>query len=135
MTTGMNSTTSGMTSTRETESLIASDKVEGTAVRRSNGETVGCIERVMIEKRSGKVAYAIMSFGGFLGLGESYYPIPWDQLRYNEQLDGYELNISEDRLRNAPSSSTLSDLDWDSGDLGGRVRNYYGAGSTGSTGL
>ena len=55
---------------RETHSLIASDKVEGTPVRRTDGEKIGTIERVMIEKRSGKVAYAVMSFGGFMGLGE-----------------------------------------------------------------
>ena len=59
---------------RETASLIGSDKVEGTPVYRSNGEPVGQIERVMIDKLSGKVAYAVMSFGGFLGIGEDYYP-------------------------------------------------------------
>ena len=60
------------TNERETGSLIASDKVEGTNVYRSNGESVGEIERVMIDKRDGKVAYAVMSFGGFLGIGEDY---------------------------------------------------------------
>jgi sporulation protein YlmC with PRC-barrel domain len=66
--------------TSETTSLIGSDKVEGTAVYRSNGDKVGAIERVMIDKRSGKVAYAVMSFGGFLGIGEDYYPLPWSLL-------------------------------------------------------
>jgi hypothetical protein len=55
---------------RETHALIGSDKVEGTAVYRSNGEKVGSITRVMIGKQSGKVGYAVMSFGGFLGIGE-----------------------------------------------------------------
>ena len=59
---------------RETASLIGSDKVEGTPVYRSNGDRVGQIERVMIDKLNGKVAYAVMSFGGFLGIGEDYYP-------------------------------------------------------------
>jgi hypothetical protein len=57
---------------RKTYSLIGSDKVEGTAVYRSNGEKVGRIERVMIDKINGKVAYAVMSFGGFMGIGEDY---------------------------------------------------------------
>lgn len=57
---------------RETARLISSDKVEGTPVRRSNGDRIGTIERVMIDKRSGKVAYAVMTFGGFLGIGEEY---------------------------------------------------------------
>src|SRR5437660_5353192 len=70
--------------TRESYDLIGSDKVEGTNVYRSDGEKVGSIERVMLEKRSGKVAYAVMSFGGFLGLGHDHYPIPWARLSYNE---------------------------------------------------
>jgi hypothetical protein len=70
-------TESGLnTSTRETPSLIGSDKVEGTAVYRSSGDKVGTIEQVMIDKISGKVTYAVMSFGGFLGIGQDYYPLP-----------------------------------------------------------
>jgi len=68
---------------RETANLIGSDKVEGTPVYRSNGERAGTIERVMIDKTTGKVAYAVMSFGGFLGIGEDYYPLPWSLLTYN----------------------------------------------------
>jgi len=89
-------------SARETAHLIASDKVEGTSVRRSNGDKVGTIERVMIDKRSGKVAYAVMSFGGFLGIGNDYRALPWSVLRYNEDLDAYELNVTDDQLRGAP---------------------------------
>jgi hypothetical protein len=91
------------TSKRETSALIGSDKVEGTAVRRPNGDKIGDIERVMIEKRTGRVAYAVMSFGGFLGVGEDYYPIPWEKLSYNSALDAYELDVNETRLRGAPS--------------------------------
>ena len=60
---------------------------------RLNGENVGRIERVMIDKISGKVAYAVMSFGGFLGIGEDYYPLPWSVLTYNPTLGGYEVEI------------------------------------------
>jgi hypothetical protein len=60
----------------ETLALIASDKVEGTPVYRSNGEKIGHIDNVMIDKRSGKVAYAVLSFGGFLGLGQDHNPLP-----------------------------------------------------------
>jgi sporulation protein YlmC with PRC-barrel domain len=74
------------TDVRETHSVIASDKVEGTPVYRSNGEQVGKIQRLMIDKLSGKVAYALMSFGGFLGMGEDYTPLPWSVLTYNERL-------------------------------------------------
>src|ERR671938_385463 len=101
------------TKTRETSTLIGSDKVEGTNVYRSNGEKVGTIERVMIEKRSGKAAYAVMSFGGFLGVGEDYYPVPWELLTYNEQLGGYEVNITENQLRNAPKYAAGQDWNLD----------------------
>src|SRR5438874_9218994 len=98
--------------TRESYDLIGSDKVEGTNVYRSNGEKVGSIERVMLEKRSGKVAYAVMSFGGFLGLGNDHYPIPWARLTYNESLGGYEVNISDEELRGAPKYGQ-SEWNWD----------------------
>ena len=68
------------TKMRETAGLIGSDKVEGTAVYDAKSEKMGSIERVMIDKRSGQVAYAVLSFGGFLGLGSDYYPLPWDAL-------------------------------------------------------
>ena len=112
---------------RETHNLIASDKVEGTPVRRSDGEMIGTIERVMIEKRSGKVAYAVMSFGGFMGLGEDYYTLPWSVLKYNTQLDAYELNLTEDQLRGAPRRNPEGrdasyDREWEE-----HVHRYYNA--------
>jgi hypothetical protein len=114
-------------STRETARLIGSDKVEGTAVRRSNGDKVGTIERVMIDKRSGKVAYAVMSFGGFLGIGDDYRALPWSVLKYNEGLDAYELNVGDDQLRGAPKPTS----GWDTGvvDRGWErnIHDYYRA--------
>ena len=93
------------TEARETVDLIGSDKVEGTAVYDANGEHIGTIERVMIEKRSGQVAYAVLSFGGFLGIGSDYYPIPWDALKYDTSLGGYRTNITEEQLKGAPKYS------------------------------
>jgi hypothetical protein len=92
--------------TKESAHLIASDKVEGTPVRRSNGDKLGVIRRVMIDKLSGKVAYAVMSFGGFLGIGDDYRAIPWGMLKYNERLDAYELNVTDEQLRGAPLPAT-----------------------------
>jgi hypothetical protein len=112
---------------RETFSLIGSDKVEGTPVYRSNGDKVGTIERIMIDKLSGKVAYAVMSFGGFLGIGEDYYPLPWSLLTYNTRLDGYEVNISEQQLKGAPKYSKHENWDWSDSERGRRVYDYYQA--------
>jgi sporulation protein YlmC with PRC-barrel domain len=110
----------------ETASLIASDKVEGTPVYRSNGEKVGRIENVMIDKYSGKVAYAVLSFGGFLGLGEDHYPLPWSLLTYNGRLGGYEVNITDEQLKGAPHFSDEDDWDWQDYETGRTVYNYYG---------
>jgi hypothetical protein len=71
-----------VTENRETGSLIGSDKVEGTAVYGANDTKIGSIERVMIDKMSGKVSYAVLSFGGFLGIGDDHYPLPWQSLKY-----------------------------------------------------
>src|SRR5881397_2863604 len=73
---------------RETADLIGSDKVEGTTVYDAKGEKMGSIARVMIDKRSGQVASAVLSFGGFLGIGNDYYPIPWAALSYDTSLGG-----------------------------------------------
>ena len=83
---------------RETYSLIGSDKVEGTAVYRSNGEKIGKIIRLMIGKQSGKVGYAVMSFGGFMGIGEDYYPLPWSLLTYNP---GWRVTKSTSPMRSS----------------------------------
>jgi hypothetical protein len=112
--------------TRETGSLIGSDKVEGTNVYRSDGQKVGSIERVMIDKRSGKVAYAVMSFGGFLGIGEDYYPLPWSLLTYNERLGGYEVNITEQQLKAAPKYGAHETWDWSDSKRRKSVSDYYG---------
>lgn len=96
----------------ETVQLIASDKVEGTNVRRSNGDKLGVIRRLMIDKLSGRVAYAMMSFGGFLGMGDDYRAIPWNLLKYNERLAAYELNLTDEQLRGAPAPAQGWDR-WD----------------------
>jgi hypothetical protein len=112
--------------TRETSALIGSDKVEGTEVYRSNGDHVGEIQRVMIDKRSGKVAYAVMSFGGFLGLAQDYYPLPWSLLTYKPSLGGYEVNVTEQQLKGAPHYGRSDSWDWNDRERGRKVYDYYG---------
>jgi hypothetical protein len=71
---------------RETVSLIGSDKVDGTPVYGMDDRKIGTVQRVMLDKISGKVAYAVISFGGFLGMGEDYFPMPWASLKYDTRL-------------------------------------------------
>ncbi len=113
-------------SRRETGVLIGSDKVEGTDVYNSHGDRVGTIERVMIDKISGRVAYTVMSFGGFLGLGSDYYPVPWSLLTYNERLGGYETNLTEEQLRGAPKFRKDEPWAYGSRDRESSLYSYYG---------
>ncbi len=110
---------------RETSSLLGSDKVEGTAVYRPNGDKLGTIERVMLDKLSGKVAYAVMSFGGFLGLGHDHYPIPWSLLRYDTRLEGYVVEMNDEQLKGAPRFTADHPFDWNDSERGRRVHDYY----------
>ena len=97
---------------RETVSLIGSDKVDGTAVYGADERKIGSVQRVMIDKISGKVAYAVVSFGGFLGMGEDYYPMPWPNLKYDTRLGGYRVGVTEDQLKGAPKFNRNTDWDW-----------------------
>ena len=113
--------------TRETtHSLIGSDKVDGTAVYGPDQEKIGSIARVMIDKISGKVAYAVLSFGGLLGMGEDYYPVPWSTLNYDTNLAGYRVNLTKDQLEKAPSYSESEGWNW-SRENDRRVYDYYRA--------
>jgi hypothetical protein len=92
--------------------LIASDRVQGTSVCRSTGEEIGVIRRVMIDKISGEVAYAVMAFGGFFGSAQKHLPIPWKLLRYSQKLGAYEVELPEGELRKASSRSQEEGFDW-----------------------
>jgi sporulation protein YlmC with PRC-barrel domain len=113
---------------RETDRLIAADRVEGTNVYDPQGNKLGSIDTVMIEKNSGQVAYAVLSFGGFLGIGESHYPLPWNHLRYDMREDGYVVSITEEQLRGAPNYARDSSIDWSDSGFRGSIDTYYGAG-------
>jgi hypothetical protein len=106
--------------------LIASDRVEGTAVRRPNGDMIGHIERLMIDKVTGKVSYAILSFGGFLGMGTNLLPLPWARLTYNTRFEAYELDIDDEELRRAPSFRADKDFDWGDRSKEVELHQYYG---------
>jgi hypothetical protein len=82
--------------------LTESDKESGKAIYGSDNKKIGSIEKVMVDKTTGEIAYAVLSFGGFLGIGSDHYPVPWKVLRYDEKLGGYRSDISENRLKGAP---------------------------------
>jgi len=107
-------------------SLIAADKVEGTSVYNRNGDKLGTVDDIMLDKVSGRAIYAIMSFGGFLGLGEKYHPLPWSTLTYDENKGGFVVDLDKEMLENAPSFDRDEDFQWTS-DYGKQVDKYYDA--------
>jgi len=109
----------------ETERLIASDKVEGTRVYSRNGERLGTVENFMVEKRSGRVEYAVLSFGGALGMGERHYPIPWSMLTYDEDLGGYVVELTPQDLARAPSHRAGASPNYDR-NYESDIHGYYG---------
>jgi hypothetical protein len=115
----------GSAATDETHQLIASTKVEGTAVYNRQGERLGTVASFMVDKRSGQVAYAVMSFGGFLGLGQSCHPLPWHVLTYDTGRGGYVVDLDKERLSAAPRFMEGDSPNWGDRAWTGTISAYY----------
>jgi hypothetical protein len=109
----------------EAHDLIASDRVEGTTVYNRQGEKLGTISKFMVGKRSGRVEYAVMGFGGLFGMGERDYPLPWNVLDYQPDKGGYVVDLDKDQLKDAPSFERGRDPAFDR-DYGEQVYTFYG---------
>jgi PRC-barrel domain len=110
-----------------TDQVITARKLEGTAVYSATGEPVGRLEDVMIDKVSGKVAYAVLGFGGFLGMGERHHPLPWSILKYNTEMSAYVVALDGEILKDAPSFGSSDEVCWADEGWGRRVHDYYKA--------
>lgn len=107
----------------ETSRLIASDRVDGTVVYATNGDHLGTIRNFMVDKVSGNTEYAVLQFGGLLGIGANYYPIPWQQLKYDEDKGGYVVSVTREQIEGAPhfaEERPVFDRDY-----GQSVMDYY----------
>ena len=87
----------------ETTTLVAADKVQGAKIYSATGDNLGSVDVVMIDEKSGNIAYAILSVGGFLGIGRRYYPLPWSMLRFDTALGGFVANVDRAQLKGAPA--------------------------------
>jgi hypothetical protein len=110
---------------RETGNLIGSDKVEGTGVHGVDESKIGNVQRVMIDKIAGQVRYVVVSFGGFLGIGEDYYPMPWQKLKYDTRLGGYRVDMTEAQRKGAPKFNRNTDWDWSNQARERTLNDYY----------
>jgi sporulation protein YlmC with PRC-barrel domain len=104
--------------------LISSEDVKGTNVYATDGTQIGDVDHLLIDKVSGRVAYAVLRFGGFLGLGHSHYPVPWTALKYDAKLGGYVTGITQQQLTDAPFFSTEA---WGDRGVEAAVHRHYGA--------
>lgn len=107
---------------------IEASRVNGTKVYNTEGDGLGHIYDLVIGKRDGKVKYAIMSFGGFLGIGEEYHPLPWEVLKYDERQGGYVVGLTREQLEGAPRYADNDRPDWVDPAYGRRINDYYGIG-------
>jgi len=109
--------------TDETQDLISSEKVDGTSVYSRDGDKLGSIHHFMVGKRDGRVRYAVLSFGGLFE-GDRYYPLPWSELTYSSDLDGYEVNLDKEQLKNSPSYDRDSEPTFDA-NYDRKVQGFY----------
>lgn len=109
----------------ETSRLIGSNKVEGTPVYGRDGDRLGTIYNFMVDKVSGRVEYAVMRYGGFLGIGQRYYPLPWRILSYDTKEGGYRIAMRHRDLESAPSFDRDTEPRFNR-EYGRRVHDYYG---------
>jgi sporulation protein YlmC with PRC-barrel domain len=114
-----------MTTTSGHTEAICAKKVINTAVNDVEGNKIGKIEDIVLDKLSNNIMFAVVSFGGFLGVGEKYHPIPWDLLDYDEDFNGYAIGLTKEELKAAPSDS-IEELTKDAGyAYRDRAYDYY----------
>ncbi len=113
-----------MSDTPETTSLLVTARVDGLKVRSRDGDSLGQVQAFMVEKGSGRTLYAVLSLGGFLGMGKSYYPLPFELISYDATGDDYIVTIDRRVLEGGPSwASNAPEFTQAYAD---RVSNYYG---------
>ena len=105
--------------------LIPAKRLNGSLVFNQAGEEIGKVEDIAVDKRSGKVAYAILSFGGFLGLGQKHQPLPWSALTFDPDRGGYVVDVTEEFLRLAPKLDPSDLSGWDDSEQRDAIHTYY----------
>lgn len=111
------------TASGHTKAILAS-KVQGTDVYNKAGESIGEVKDIVLDKTSDQIMYAVVGFGGFLGIGERYHPMPWASLDYDENMGGYVVSMSREVLEKAPAYE-IDDLVRGDGRIRDSAQQYY----------
>lgn len=114
-----------MTTASGHTTAIRAKKVIGTDVKDTSGKSIGKVEDIVLDKQSNNIMYAVVGFGGFLGMGEKYHPLPWRELRYNEGEGSYVVNFTKDQLTAAPADSLEALTQSDGTAYRDRAYEYY----------
>lgn len=113
-----------MPATLSANPMITSDRVAGTNVFNPAGDSLGSIDHLVIDKRSGNVRYAALEFGAILGMGGELYPLPWAMLRYDVDQEGYVVPLEKEQLGSAPRYASGSRPGYDEA-YGRGIHAYY----------
>ncbi len=111
--------------TEQSRRIVSSEKVEGTAVFDKNGAHLGRVHHLMIDKVTGQVAFAVASFGGFFGIGENLFPLPWKALVYDTSREGYVVDLDRARIDRAPRFATQQEPDWSDRSFTDEITKYW----------
>jgi len=119
-----------MTTVTGHTSAIRAKKVLGTNVTDPNGKKIGEVEDLVLDKQSNSILFAVVGFGGFLGMAEKYHPLPWSALDYDPETGAYVVGYTAEQLKAAPAGS-IEELTRDDGAAyRDRVLDYYRGSST-----
>jgi len=111
---------------RRRRRVLAASTLKGDRVRNTAGEHLGSIDEIMIDLSSGRVAYAVLSFGGFLGIGDKLFAVPWQALRIDEGEHEFVLDVSRESLEKAPGFDKSNWPDMADSEFGTRIYQHYG---------
>ena len=101
-----------MTTATGHTSAIRAGKAIGTNVYDRSGKSIGEVKDIILDKTSNNIMFAVVSFGGFLGIGEKFHPIPWSELDYDTDRNGYVVSFTAEQLKSAPSDSINGRTSW-----------------------
>ena len=108
-------------------SAIRAKRVIGTNVNDASGKKIGQVEDIVLDKQSNNILFTVVSFGGFLGMGEKYHPLPWSTLDYDKEEGGYVVNFTKEQLQAAPAYSIDELTKGDGDQFREKVYDYYNA--------
>lgn len=109
-----------------TKSIVKSEEVVGVGVENPQGENLGKVHSLMIDKMNGKVVYVVLSFGGFMGMGDKLFAMPWHIFSYHPEREKFIISLDKEKLKNSPGFDKDNWPDMSESSWSNTIRDYYG---------